>query len=693
MPNNRTPSHRWVETQKGQVLIIFALTAVVLFAIMGLAVDAGITYLHSDQQQKAAEAAALSGVSYLPGAVPNAELEALLTAQRNGYPNSGGTTVNCYPNSGGTTVCAYPVAHTDNQLTVAITALAPVYFMELLGFGEHEVTAYATAEYLPPIVLGQPGSELGATVQNLGTNGNFYFLRTEGWGNPRSEGDAFTPTPVDSGTSCNGSCSTPTNAPDVHQISCIDGTDACNGQTTGNDDYSGMQVNDNGGYNYLIYVPAGTTSDVQIYNPSFDPGIDNDSTLYTYHDDDSSFPTSPTATSYAALGYTLYAVSQLYSRASDVPLLQDVFCPFNATGLQNGSNSYTYYKVSGGGGTGCDPGSAAAPPSNSKTVPGVVPGVVPAAYHKWVSLLSFDPTASTDPNDANLFNQTFENPTGLSKYESGSYLSGGSNGQYFRLRVDTLSWNGTGISSSETGSTDTYPSVDSNTQPNAYPTSHAGYAVQVTTKSGTSCAKVTNGCTISGLGDMAIYTPIDGATATSFQVPLFYLPTAYAGKEITVNIFDPGDVGGGPAFLGIYQPQYTSASTSSQVSAQFATLFTAGGGTGVSDIGTSLGASLNNSITPYDGATPIATSSAVVETAGTNDSGSGSDYNGQWVRYNIAVPTDYTQNSTVSCVPTSTTCPGYWNLYYQVATGATAGDTITVEVSYHGSPVHLLPPP
>jgi Flp pilus assembly protein TadG len=133
MPKNPARSARWVESQKGQVLIIFALTAVVLLAIMGLAVDAGISYLHSDQQEKAAEAAALSGVSYLPGDAPDATSDAVLTAQRDGY-TVGGT------GSTAVTVSVTQPSGTTNQLTVAITAPAPVYFLELLGFGEHEVS-------------------------------------------------------------------------------------------------------------------------------------------------------------------------------------------------------------------------------------------------------------------------------------------------------------------------------------------------------------------------------------------------------------------------------------------------------------------------------------------------------------------------------------------------------------------------
>jgi Flp pilus assembly protein TadG len=52
--------------QRGQTLLIFALCATVVFALVGLAVDGGISYLSSQQLEKAAAAAATAGVTYMP---------------------------------------------------------------------------------------------------------------------------------------------------------------------------------------------------------------------------------------------------------------------------------------------------------------------------------------------------------------------------------------------------------------------------------------------------------------------------------------------------------------------------------------------------------------------------------------------------------------------------------------------------
>jgi hypothetical protein len=674
MPNEKIRDRRLRETRKGQVLIIFALTALVLFAVMGLAIDAGVSYLHSDLQARAADAAALSGVSYLPGDSTDATSEALLTAQRDGYTNAGAC-----PRSTKVTV-SQPA---NNQLEVSITALAPVYFLGLLGFGSHCVTAYATAEYLPPIQLGQPGSALGSPLgaNGLGSGGNnFYFLRTEGWGNPRSEGDAFTPTPTENNTGCGtGACSA--NYPDVHQISCEDGTDTCNGT-------DGLQVNANGGYSYLIYVPGGTSADVQVYNPSFDPGTDSNSNpnIYTYHDDDSSFPLETSyntslstipATDYGSMGFTLYAVPQLYSRSSDVPLLQDIFCPFNAYGFESSSptHNYSYIEATNSKSktiSGCNPNltsAQSASPTLTSVTSSSASQIQSGVWQQYVSLINYPATTTGDAANLVYQDSNATLSTNLAQYETSGKLTGGTSGgpgQYYRLRVDSLSWWGAAID-------ETTPPDSS--KANTYPLAHDGYSLQLKGPSGGSCGA----CTVSAMGDMALYTPIDGATQPSFQVPLFYLPSSYAGKDIAVSVFDPGDVTGGAAYLGIQGP--CTGSTLLTCNAPFASMAS----NFVQDLGTSLhgtggGAPTTTNVSPSDSGTPISANSAVVCTATCTPS-----FNGDWVQFTIAVPNNY--------APTAAFNSGYWNLYYHVLSGTSADDTITVAVQYLGSPLHLLPNP
>src|SRR5207249_9165777 len=66
---------------------------------------------------------------------------------------------------------------------------------------------------------------------------------------------------------------------------------------------------------------------------------------------------------------------------------------------------------------------------------------------------------------------------------------------------------------------------------------HKGYAVRaVLDTKGTPCSA----CTVSAWNEMAFYTPISGG---SFAMPVFSLTPDYAGRTISIDIFDPGDVG------------------------------------------------------------------------------------------------------------------------------------------------------
>ena len=84
VPNR--PSRR---SAKGQAMAIFALVSVLLFVVAGLAVDAGTSYLTSNKIERAAAAAALAGVAYLPGDYPDAQNAALVEAARDGFANAG----------------------------------------------------------------------------------------------------------------------------------------------------------------------------------------------------------------------------------------------------------------------------------------------------------------------------------------------------------------------------------------------------------------------------------------------------------------------------------------------------------------------------------------------------------------------------------------------------------------------------
>src|SRR5580704_10101185 len=93
------PTRLTRRSAKGQAMAIFALVSVLLFVVAGLAVDAGTSYLTSNQLERAAAAASLAGVAYLPGDQPDAINAALVEAARDGFTNAGTGGTSCAANT------------------------------------------------------------------------------------------------------------------------------------------------------------------------------------------------------------------------------------------------------------------------------------------------------------------------------------------------------------------------------------------------------------------------------------------------------------------------------------------------------------------------------------------------------------------------------------------------------------------
>jgi hypothetical protein len=403
-------------------------------------------------------------------------------------------------------------------------------------------------------------------------------------------------------------------------------------------------MNYSGGSSYLISIPPGQSVDVQIYDPAFAPDEnDQSSSEYTYHEDDSSFENADDTTdsNYSAMSYTVFSVSTLSTDTQDVPISQEVFYPYNATGLYN-TGSYSYFWF---------------PPTTGHQT--TVTGQLPATYHEWISALDYTPANNNDKN--------LEKPTISCDCTELSNPASATTNAYYRLEVDTLQWNGAQVcASSSCDSTAPNTGTSGTTQSNGQSKAHKGYAVQLSVPGSTTECATGNECagaTISAMGDMTVYTPVEGSTATSFSIPLFSLGAAYAGQTIEVDIFDIGDVGGGNAYVGIQEPN----------DGPFADA------TSIVDLGNSLG---TGGAAGVGSAWPNSScnSSPLVDACFQTASGSGGTaiYNGQWVQLQIYVPPSYAT-------------AGYWDLVYQVASDATAGDTFAVQVGFLGAPDRLLP--
>lgn len=146
-----TRTHRRrIRGEKGYALILAALLLLPLLAFTGFATDVGAWYARASRIQRAADAASLAGVVWMPD-LAQARTVALATAQRNGFVNGQDDIT--------ITVSAPPGS--TRQLRVMIEDAKADQFFSSLFMGDVAITRAATAEYILPVPLGSPNNSFG----------------------------------------------------------------------------------------------------------------------------------------------------------------------------------------------------------------------------------------------------------------------------------------------------------------------------------------------------------------------------------------------------------------------------------------------------------------------------------------------------------------------------------------------------
>ena len=136
---------------RGQVVVVFALSIVLFIGLCAVVVDVAWYWANSLRVQRAADAAALAGVVYLPGDLTGAITAARSEATKNGYANG----------VAGTTVSAGRDASNPRSLRVTVSANVGTYFMKLFGMNEIPASRTAQAEYVLPVPMGSPENYFG----------------------------------------------------------------------------------------------------------------------------------------------------------------------------------------------------------------------------------------------------------------------------------------------------------------------------------------------------------------------------------------------------------------------------------------------------------------------------------------------------------------------------------------------------
>jgi hypothetical protein len=328
---------------------------------------------------------------------------------------------------------------------------------------------------------------------------------------------------------------------------------------------------------------------------------------YFMHENDCCNFNYSDASTYSTMKYTVFTMPNVFIRSSDLFRSRLTVHPLDARNWNQPSNQYRDV-VSG---TTYTQAYAAADghPTNM------------TEYHAWTDVAG--PGGYTP---------------GLSTYSGSTAVLGP--GMY-RLRVDTLEYDGS--------------------NPPGNSMAHKGLAVRVADSGGYSQCST---CSLSAMSDMAIYTPVNLPSAGSFNVPLFQLPPDYAGKTISVDIYDPGDTNGattsGTMTLGIADPSGAIANVSPAVAKMY-------------NLGTQRSNYPAAATLVASGANPIVT---------VRTSGGSVPFDNYWLHFDIPIPSTYS--------PGTDPANWWWSLQYGITGSVTGTDTVTVAVSLRGNPAHLV---
>ena len=197
--------------ESGQTLVLAAVCMVVLIAILGLSIDAGVLRYQKRLMQNAADAAALAGALELVACGSTANCEAMQTAAQDALTENGlpGSTVltNCATNSNtkltitvNNPPCALsgdPNKGSNNYVEVVVSQPVATVFAKIFGVNTVPIAARAeSTRSAPPCVyfLSQDSTQpsLSVTNQTIQTTCTFYLgLSYSFAGNASSTGSAY----------------------------------------------------------------------------------------------------------------------------------------------------------------------------------------------------------------------------------------------------------------------------------------------------------------------------------------------------------------------------------------------------------------------------------------------------------------------------------------------------------------------
>ena len=220
------PSFRRVRGERGYVLAFSAMIMIPLLAIAGMATDLGSWYSEASRLQKAADAAALAGVVWLPD-LSKATAVAYDTARGNGFDSNN-------PN-----IDIVVGQLNSTQIRVTITDRKGTLYFSQFFLDHMTISRESIGTYVLPVPLGSPRNYFG--TGDMAPSPDGMWAAVNGWCAPKESGDPFAVAFQGNGGTCAG--------------------------TTANGQYVPSPANQ---YEYIINVPAGRTAPivVHLYSPA-----------------------------------------------------------------------------------------------------------------------------------------------------------------------------------------------------------------------------------------------------------------------------------------------------------------------------------------------------------------------------------------------------------------------------------------
>ena len=145
------PNRTRRSTSRGQVVVIFAGSMLLMAMLAAAVVDISWYWTNNLRMQRAADAAALAGVVFLPGDPTSAIATAREEATKNGYTDG----------VGGFSVTPSQDPTNDRRLLVSISGPIGTYFARIAGLTSFNATRNSKADYVLPVPMGSPENYYG----------------------------------------------------------------------------------------------------------------------------------------------------------------------------------------------------------------------------------------------------------------------------------------------------------------------------------------------------------------------------------------------------------------------------------------------------------------------------------------------------------------------------------------------------